>query len=149
MIEEDKVYKIAEDKLQELLENATKSGIQIGKELARKKEPTPIDSPLFNTGRLFQSGKYPSARITIWDMLHDRGLIPKTFSEPDPLNFSFSDTLNDIRQIVLNGCNAKLNRDVPRKQRQDAVNFYDHLIDEWITFAEEHLPDYSEKGGQL
>lgn len=142
MIEKETTYEITDSHLRELLAEATKNGIQLGKDIAGKNKKIPINSPAFNPQRLFQSGHFKSLRKAIWDLRDRHGLYSHGAYIPDRAVY-FSEDANDlIRKLTLIAFNAKTNKDIPIDYRQDAVDFYDLLAEKWLEFADDHLPSY-------
>lgn len=144
MLGQEATYEITDSRLQELLAEATKKGIQLGKDIANKK--IPIDSPAFNPNGLFQRGRFLSLRKSVWKLVDDKhninGIDPRWDSKDDYRNFYANDVPDAVRKLTLMAFNAKNNKGVPIQHRQDAVDFYDLIAEEWLEFADEHLPSY-------
>lgn len=92
-------YEITEERLQELLADATKKGIQLGKDLVLSDKKVPIDSPAFNPNGLFQQGRFKSLRLTLWK-LRDRHYLPPNIDKKSlmlmmgvPYSIAFSSLL--------------------------------------------------------
>ncbi len=141
MIENETTYEITDSRLQELLTEATKKGIQLGKDIAKKDKRIPIDSPAFNPNRLFQQGRFKSLRSELWELRDQHGLYSHSMA-PDRAVYSSEDVNDLIRKLTCIAFNAKNNKGIPAHFRQDAVDFYDLIAEEWLEFADEHLPSY-------
>lgn len=140
-------YEITEERLQELLADATKKGIQLGKDLVLSDKKVPIDSPAFNPNGLFQQGRFKSLRLTLWKLRDRHGFFSHSVYKPDHY-VRASDDVNDlIRKMTCLAFNAKNNRGIPARFRKDAVDFYDLIAEEWLEFADDHLPYFPKKGG--
>ncbi len=140
-------YEITEERLQELLADATKKGIQLGKDLVLSDKKVPIDSPAFNPNGLFQRGRFKSLRRVLWDLRDKHGLIQHRITDPE-YGVCYSEDVNDlIRKLTCMAFNAKNNKGIPLGGRQDAVDFYDLIAEEWLEFADDHLPYFPKKGG--
>lgn len=146
MTDSEETLQITESHLRELLSDATKNGIRLGKELAVNDKEVPIDSLAFPAQQLFQVGKQPHLRQTVWDLFDKHNLIAKRWGDPDRSAFYQSDVADMIRKLALYGCNVTRNRDVPIKFRADVLEFYDALAAEWLKFADDHLPYYTKEG---
>lgn len=144
-------YEITEERLQELLADATKKGIQLGKDLVLSDKKIPIDSPAFNPNGLFQRGRFPSLNKVVREVVDDKhnidGQILSWNSSEDHRNFYASDVSDAIRKLTTMAFNAKNNKGIPLGGRQDAVDFYDLIAEEWLEFADDHLPYFPKKGG--
>ena len=138
---------LSKDRLTELLTDSTKQGIELGKQMILANKKIPIDSSTFNPSQLFLQGKYPHLTSDISPMYIERGIRDdKGMAIDGRFHYAEGSIRDAIRKLVLAGFNATANKHIPIESRQEALRFFDHLCDEWLAFAEEHLPHY-EKGG--
>lgn len=145
--------RISNDEFERILRQVYREGIRIGKQLAKSEDKPAISSRAFNPSRLFQSGKHPHLSKEVDSLIDDRNLCRGEWvfhngyhPEYDFRNFYNRDIQNAIRKLVLATFNATKNGDIPREQRREALAFYDSLADQWLSFADKHLPTYGKEG---
>lgn len=145
--------RISNDEFELIVRQAYREGIKIGKQLAKSEDKPAISSRAFNPSRLFQSGKHPHLSKEVDSLIDDRNLCRDEWvfhngyhPEYDFRNFYDRDIQNAIRKLVLATFNASKNGDIPREHRKEALSFYDSLADQWLQFANKHLPTYGKEG---
>lgn len=147
---------ISNDEFERILRQVYREGIELGEKLTQNEAKPEIDSEEFNPMRLFRSGKHPRFGGEVKELVDDKhnafrdewvfnnGYYPKY----DFRNFNEWDIQKAIRKLVLSSFNASKNSEVPREHRKEAVAFYDSLADQWLRFADKHLPTYGKEGKQ-
>lgn len=140
------------DEFERIIRQVYREGIKIGKQIAQDDKKPAIDSEEFNPSRLFQSGKHPHLSKEVYSLTDDRNFCRDDWtlnkgyhSEYDFRNFYSSDIQGWIRKLVLASFNASKNGDIPREDRKEALAFYDSLADQWLKFADKHLPTYGKE----
>ena len=138
-----------------IIQQAYCEGIKVGKQITQNGKKAEIDSEGFNPSRLFQSGKYPRLSKRVDELTKEHNIFRDDwvfangyFPEYDFRNFTERDIQHWIRKLVLASFNASKNGDIPREHRKEALSFYDSLADQWLRFANNHLPTYGKKGKQ-
>lgn len=146
---------MSNDDFERIVQQAYREGIKMGKQLMQANEKPAISSKAFNPSRLFRSGKHPHLSKEVDSLIDDRNLFRNEWvfhngyhPEYDFRNFYDRDIQNAIRKLVLATFNATKNGDIPREQRRETLAFYDSLADQWLRFADKHLPTYGKEGKQ-
>lgn len=149
-------FRLSDDQLKEILQQAYREGIETGKQLLQNSAAPKIDSEEFNPMRLFQTGKHPKLGSEISNLVNEKHNMfrddwvfgGKYHPEYDFRNFYTANIQKAIRSLVLASYNASKNGDIPRAQRKEALHFYDSLTDQWLSFADKHLPTYTKEDAQ-
>lgn len=144
---------LSNDKFDHLLRQVYHEGIKTGEQLALSESKPTIDSKEFNPMRLFQEGKHPKLSGEISNLVNEKHNMfrddwvfgGKYHPEYDFRNFYVSSIQKAIRSLVLASFNASKNSEIPREQREEALRFYDSLADQWLSFADKHLPTYEKR----